>query len=336
MKMKKAERIKSALKGESVDRPPVSIWMHFPAVDQDALTLSKIQVNFQRKYDYDFIKLMPFGLYSAQDWGCQVQFYCDDIRSPVVYKHGIGDAKEWRNIKPLPPIFGNWGQQLRLAEYTVSQVGREIPVLQTIFSPLTTAYKLAGDRLIRDIRESPEWIHQALKAITETTKASIIENAKAGTAGIFFATQCATNDLFTIDEYNDFGKPYDLELLRIANETGLWFNILHIHGEHIMFEELLDYPVHAFNWHDRQVSPTLREARDLTDRCLIGGLNEKGAISSGTSDEVVREVCQAISEAGVKKLMIGPGCVTDPKPPEANLYAARMAVEPGMCESSLA
>jgi uroporphyrinogen decarboxylase len=330
--MTKTERVRAALAGKSVDRPPVSVWMHFPAVDQDSLTLAETQVAFQKQYDYDFIKLMPFGLYSAQDWGCQVRFFCDAEHPPIVFKHGVQKPEDWQKLKPLSPTFGNWGQQLQLAEYSVKLAGSDVPVIQTIFSPLTTAYKLAGERLLKDMRDHPDWVHEGLKMISETTRNSIIENAKTGIAGIFFATQCATTDLMNTTEYAEFGRAYDIPLLETANDCGLWFNMLHIHGDNIMFEDLMDYPVSALNWHDRQVYPSLKEARSMSDLCLIGGLHEKGVISNGNPEEVVREICGALADAGTEKIMIGPGCVTDPNPPKANLYAARLAVEPGMCQ----
>ncbi len=328
MRMEKMERVQAALAGKSVDRPPVSVWMHYPDVDQDALALAHTQVAFQQKYDLDFIKLMPFGLYSAQDWGCRVQFFCDRTRPPIVLKNGIANSQEWKNVQPLPAHFGNWGQQLQLADYTVQLTQGKIPVIQTIFSPLTTAYKLAGDRIFRDMKESPDWVHQALQAIARTTMDSVIENSQRGISGIFFATQCATVDLMTPEGYSEFGRPYDLEVLEAANQAGLWFNLLHIHGNNIMFSELADYPVQALNWHDRQVWPSLQEARGLCQQCLIGGIHEKGAISYGQPEEVMKEIGSAISAMGTNKLMIAPGCVTEPYPPEANLFAARLAVEP--------
>jgi uroporphyrinogen decarboxylase len=330
----KIERVKDALAGKAVDRPPVSVWMHFPAVDQDSLRLAETQVAFQKQYDYDFIKLMPFGLYSAQDWGCQVQFFCDDTHSPVVYKHGINHSVEWQKLRALSPEFGNWGQLLQLAEYTMAMVGDDVPVIQTYFSPLTTAYKLAGDRLLKDMTEYPEWVHQGLRVIAETTKKSIIANAKAGIAGVFFATQCATADLMSAEMYDDFGRAYDIPLLETAKDCGLWFNMLHIHGDNIFFKELLDYPVDALNWHDQQVFPSLKEARAMTDLCLVGGLHEKGVISKGRPEDVVWEICTSLQHVGTERMMIAPGCVTDPNPPKANLYAARLAVEPGMCKKA--
>jgi len=326
--MNKTERIKAALRKDIADRVPVSVWMHYPSIDQDALTLAETQVAFQRAYDLDFIKLMPFGLYSAQDWGCQVEFFCDATHPPIVRKHGIATVAEWNQVKVLPPHFGNWGQATQLAAYVGEMVGDKVPFVQTVFSPLTTACKLAGERVYTDLRENGAVVHRALEAITETTLAFIRENMAVGIAGVFYATQCACHDFLTWEEYKEFGRRYDLMLLEEANKHG-WFNILHIHGKNLMFRELADYPVHALNWHDRQEYPSLREARQLTDKCLIGGLNEKGPISCGTPAEVAGQVAATIAEAGERGLIIGPGCVAYPDTPVQNIYAARLAVERG-------
>lgn len=326
--MNKTERIKAALNKEAVDRVPVSVWMHYPAVDQDAFTLAETQVDFQRSYDLDFIKLMPFGLYSAQDWGCQVKFFCDATRSPVVHKYAIADVTEWNAVDVLPPHFGNWGQATLLAKAVGNMVGDKVPFVQTVFSPLTTACKLAGPRVYNDLRENGAIVHRALEAITETTLGFIRENMKTGIAGIFYATQSACFDFLTREEYREFGRRYDFLLLEEASKQG-WFNILHIHGQNLMFREMADYPVHALNWHDRQEYPSLREARQLTDKCLLGGLDEKGPISRGTPADVAGQVKATVAEAGESGLIIGPGCVVYPDTPPENIYAARLAVERG-------
>jgi len=323
----KYERVQHALQGCIVDRVPVSVWMHYPSVDQDARMLAEKQVEYQKRYDLDFIKLMPFGLYSAQDWGCRVRFFCDDVHPPVVERHGIDHVEDWASVEVLPPTFGNWGQQLQLTRYVYKLVGRDVPFVQTIFSPLTTAYKLAGDRIFSDIKTHPKLVHHALEAITETTRQSIIANIQAGASGIFFATQCANYDMMTEIEYAEFGSRYDIPSIEEANRCGAWFNILHMHGNQVMFDDLASYPVQALNWHDRQIMPDLISARKRTDKCLIGGLNEKGAISIGTPDEVTQEVWDTINESGSSKLMIGPGCVAYPDTPGENVYAARLAVE---------
>lgn len=325
MYMNKLQRVQAALAGKEVDRPPISLWKHYPAVDQDPLLLARAHVEFQEKFDFDFIKLTPFELYCVQDWGCQIKFFCTETESPIVYRQAIQHANDWRRLEVLPATVGTWGKQLLLTRHTKALAKPDVPIVQTIYSPLTVARKLAGDRVIHDLREYPAILHKALEIITETTIDFVKNNIAAGASGIFFATACANYDFMTIPEYHEFGERYDLEILRAASNA--WFNILHIHGSRIMFDELLHYPVHALNWHDSHEYPPLRRARAITDLCIIGGLDESGAICNGTPYQVVEEVSTFLSETNLRGVMVGPGCVTDPNPPANNIGAARLVVE---------
>ena len=223
-------------------------------------------------------------------------------------------------------ILGTWGKQLLLTKYVKELVKDEVPFIQTIFSPLTTARKLAGDRIFQDMKTNPEIMHKALQKITETTIGFIRENIRLGVSGFFFATQCATRDLMTDAEYKEFAAHYDLLTLEEANK-GTWFNMVHIHGQNTRFEELANYPAQALNWHDRREYPSLKEARALTDKCFVGGMDETGFLSNGPADRIIAEVTESIRQAGTKGLMIGPGCVAHPNTPAENIFAVGTAVK---------
>jgi len=64
---------------------------------------------------------------------------------------------------------------------------------------------------------------------------------------IFFATtDWGSYDLLTDEEYSEFGRPYDLEVLKMAQ--GAKLNVLHVCKEHNMLFSLCDYPVDLVNW----------------------------------------------------------------------------------------
>jgi uroporphyrinogen decarboxylase len=94
-----------------------------------------------------------------------------------------------------------------------------------------------------------------------------------------------------------------------------------------MFDELLDYPVQAVNWHDCHEYPPVRRAREMTDLCIIGGLDEEGPISYGKPFEVIEEVSDFLNETSLRGVIVGPGCVTIPNPPENNITTVRLVVE---------
>lgn len=220
--MNREERIKNALALKSVDRVPVSAWMHFSEVDQDPISLAEAQVSFNEKYDFDFIKMMPFGTYSVQDWGAQLTIYCDKYKEPIVKVPAIKTAEDYTKLNVLPAIYGTWGKQLQLTQRLSKIVRKDTPYIQTIFSPFSTLKKLAGNQLLSDIKEHPESVHVALKVITETTKNFVKANIDEGVSGFFFATQNATYDVMTVEEYEEFAFKYDLDMFLNIN---CWWGI---------------------------------------------------------------------------------------------------------------
>ncbi|WP_197282081.1 uroporphyrinogen decarboxylase family protein [Dethiosulfatarculus sandiegensis] len=325
-KMTKVERVKAALNKEEVDRLPMSVWLHYPHLDQDPRSLAEHQVAVQKEYDFDFIKLMPFGLYTTQDFGAKIKFFCQPNDPAIIDEFGIKDISDWGKIEPLGGTYGTYGKQVQLAQHVYNLVGDDVPFIQTIFSPLTTARKLGGDRIFEDLKKDPKLFHQALKALTETSVNFIKANIEAGVSGFFFATQCSATDLMTPEDHAEFGEKYDLMLFD-AFKDDTFFNVCHMHGENVMFDTLANYPANCLNWHDRWVPPSLGEARKLTDKCLLGGINENGVLAKASPAEVQAHVAEAVADASRTGLMIGPGCVAAPLTPEINYYAARMAVE---------
>lgn len=334
--MDKFERIKAALKGEAVDRPPGSLWYHISDIDQDPRSLAEWHKADNEKYDFDFIKLMPFGLYTVQDWGARVKIWCQRGRPPVVEDFGIHKAEDWKKLEVLPPVYGAWGKTLQTAQYVEKLTAGKTPFVQTIFSPLTTARKLAGDRILLDMKENPAVFKQALEVITETTIGFVKANINAGVSGFFFATQCAVYGFMTEAEYGEFGVPYDIKVINSYKDS-TFFNIVHLHGENCMFGLVKDYPVNCLNWHDRSTPPSLAEARVKTGKCFLGGLKELPSVggdgktipsilNTGSVAEVESHVHEALREMGGRGIIIGPGCITDPFMPEQNIFAVRRAL----------
>ena len=68
--MTKLERVRAALGCLDVDRPPYGFWTHLPGIDLDPLRLAAETAAFAQRYDLDFVKSMPNGLYCVEDWGC--------------------------------------------------------------------------------------------------------------------------------------------------------------------------------------------------------------------------------------------------------------------------
>jgi uroporphyrinogen decarboxylase len=317
------ERVEAALAGQIVDVVPVSLWRHFPERDQTAEALADVTLEWQNRFGFDFIKLMPPGDYATIDWGAESEYQGAVGGTRQTTTFPITTIDDWGKIKTVPVDRGRNREVIEAAKLVDERLGGEIPVLQTIFSPLTIAMKLSDGKVLEHLRQRPDIVHEALAAITEVTRGVTAATLERGAYGIFFATQCATTDLMTVDEYRAFGSAYDRQVLDAAG--GSRFTLVHIHGSNIMFDELVTYPAHALNWHDRRTAPTLAEGQASSGRTVVGGIHEK-AIAEMTPTEAAAQARDAIDALSARHLMIAPGCVMPITTPEANVRAVVEAV----------
>lgn len=313
-------RIEAAVAGRAVDRIPVALWRHFPHDDQDAGKLAARTLEWQRAWDFDLVKFMPSGTYGVEDWGARSVFDGAANGARVIAEPGVKRPEDWRRLARLDPAKGVLGAQNAALARAAKELGGSVPILQTVFSPLTTARKLAGEALIEHLRRNPDDIEAGLRIITDVTIDFSLAALKAGAHGLFFATQLATTDVLTVEEYRRFGVSYDLQILeKIRANTRL--NMLHLHGENVMFDLLAGYPVDMINWHDRLTAPTLAKGAGKFKGAVVGGVEERNLLVSGSNAGVREQVRDAISQTGGRRLIVGPGCVAAIAAPEANIRA---------------
>jgi uroporphyrinogen decarboxylase len=306
---------------------PVSLWRHWPVDDQRPVDLAWATVQFQRRFDFDFVKVTPASSFCLHDWGATDQwnghFHGTRDYGPRV----VSDVEDWYLLQPLEPRRGSLARQLETLQLIRDGLGREVPIIQTIFNPLSQAKNLAGaDRLLAHLREHPEAVEAALRTITDTTVAFVDALMELEIDGLFFAVQHAQAHLLTESEYVRFGRTYDLAILERAATA--WLNVLHIHGTHIYFDQLLDYPVQVVNWHDRETPPTLGEAKERFTGAVCGGIRQEETLVLGDPGAVRDEVDDAIRQTDGRGLVVGTGCVTPIIAPVGNIRAARQAVIP--------
>lgn len=309
MQMTARERVFAALNGHDFDHPPVSLWSHFPERDQSAEALTEATIEWQSRLDLDFIKLMPPGDYATIDWGAQSKYQgaAGGTRKTVHYP--VRSADDWRKIRPVPIDEGFNAEVVRACALVRKAVGPDIPILQTVFSPLTIAHKLSGGRVLDHLRTEPDEVHEALNAIEDVTQGMTAASIAAGADGIFFASQCATSDMVSEGEYRLFGVTYDEPVLGAAGNAGSTFTLVHIHGENTYFDILADYNAHAINWHDRRVGPSIAEVLDTyPERAVVAGIDEKG-VAEMTPNQADEQTQLARREARDRRILIGPGCV---------------------------
>jgi uroporphyrinogen decarboxylase len=326
MVMTKKERIKAALVGKPVDRVPIGFWRHWPGDDQKADSLARVTLEYQQRYDLDFIKIPVTSTYCVEDYGAKHEYRGNFIGDREFLGHVVKNIDDWNKIEPLDITRGKYGQHLQVLRMVLEKREANTPVVFTIFNPLAMASYLAGDEtLLVHLRQYPDKVEQALKALTETCANFVKAVINEGADGIFLSTRWASYELMSEEEYLRFGKHGDLSVLTAS--SGGWFNVLHLHGQYPMFNLLSDYPVQAINWHDRTAWPGLTESKKLFRGALMGGVEQYKTLNFGSPVDVESQVHDAIKLTNGRRLIITAGCTYPLSVPHSNLIAMRKAMD---------
>lgn len=319
--VKHRERIERCLAGEIPDKIPIAFWRHFPVDDQRPDNLACAILEFQRQYDFDLVKVTPASSFCIRDWGAEDEWRGNSEGTREYRRRVINSPEDWSKLKPLDPYQGSLGAQLACLKSICDELEPETPVLQTIFSPLAQAKNLVGGQmLLVHLRQHPEAILMGLQTIAESTKRFIEAACHLGISGIFYAVQHANYHLLSEDEYRKFGRKYDLDLLNLVSDK--WLNILHLHGENIIFNLFSYYPIQVLNWHDRETYPSLKGGQRQFPGVVCGGLRRLQTLELGSPDLVRDEALAAIHETDYRRFILGTGCVLSINTPRANILAA--------------
>lgn len=325
--MNKNELLKAVIAGQPTSKIPFSFWAHLPEIDRDAAKIAQATYQFYLDYDLDFIKTLNNGMYSIEDYGTEIDF-SEIARGGVakVVSTPIKSYQDFADIRLLSIHTGALGRELDYLKQLLALVDGEAPVLFMVFSPLTTLDKLTGGKLKDFIAEDTEGlIEQALDVIAQTTKDLAAVAIQMGAAGVYFASQSIAVDKFSAEQFLKYGLPYDLITLEGASAG--WFNAIHIHGDEIHFDLVKDYPLHVFNWHIGEASPTIKVGQTLTGKCIMGGL-QRFDITDNHLPQLKQQIENSIVAMGGVNHILTPGCgVRLPFDPETIRYIHQVKAE---------
>jgi uroporphyrinogen decarboxylase len=320
------ERLEATIAKDDVDRPAIALWRHFPVDDQSPVNLAEATISFQRDYDFDLIKVTPASSFCVRDWGAKDEWQGAAEGTRQYTRRVIQKPEDWEDLAVLDPKKGSLGAQIECLNMIVAELGDEVPVIQTIFSPLAQAKNLVGaDKLSIHLRRFPQQLNSGLETITKSIQRFVEAVEETGASGIFYAVQHAQYGLLAEAEYDEFGRNFDLQAFNSA--VDFKFNMLHLHGEQVMFDHFIDYPVAIINWHDRESPPTLAEASEKFSGALCGGLRRQETMVLGSPEEVKKEAQDAIQQTNGRGLILGTGCVMPTIVPRGNIIAARRSIE---------
>lgn len=317
------ERIDRHLSGKEIDRPAVSAWRHFYDRENTKDELVSSMLEFQQRFDWDFMKINSRASYHVENWGVRFGYSSDPLKKPVAESFPVAKKGDWRKIEPLDWRDGSLGEILAAGKEILDEVSGEIYCVPTIFSPLSIAADLveSDERFIELMIDGPEELHGALENITKTFIGYVGEMIKIGMAGIFFATtEWASRERLTEDQYLEFGRPYDLKVLDAASAG--FFNIMHVCKINNMLPIFRDYPVPVLSWNPfEEGNLSIAQADQITDKIFLTGADQNGPLLKGSVDDIKKQVSESLGSVSKGRLIVGPGCAVKVNTPEENLQA---------------
>ena len=289
MNMTKIERVRAALSGAEVDRPPFTVWYHFGLQHAPAERTAQVHVEFFEAYNLDWLKVMNDYSYPMPR-GIETLSVARDLKRIIAF-----DVRQ-----------GSLGDQLETIRLIGQSLRGKALVVDTVFNAWNTLKRnVLKEAMGPLMEEHPAELEAALAVVNDNLIRYAIASLHGGASGIFFSVP-ATPESLTGEQYERFMRPFDLAFLETIRPFGE-FHVLHAHGKELYLDRLQEYPVHAISWADREAGPPLGLMRRITPRALMGGIDH-GSFPYTSAAKIREQIRTAIAEAGPRKLFIAPGC----------------------------
>jgi len=322
------ERIRRIVGGVRPDRPAISFWRHHPRHEIRADDLVRITVEVQKRFDWDLVKINPRAEYHAEAWGNRYAFFEDEHRRPELIEPRIKSAEDWQRLEQVDPNEGVLGEHLRAVRAIREQLGPDVPIVMTVFTPLSIVAELAGVRrsLPAEFFQQAERLHAALEVVTKTFCGFVRLLIEAGCDGIFYATtRLGTRQNLTDDQFRSFSRPYDSRILAAA--SGGWLNVLHVCGRDAMLELTYEYPVAVFSYDMHAPSnPSGWQVVERTNRAVLGGLEAEATQRAENLEMLLRQARELLDSVGSHRAIVAAGCVLPTRADSQLLLRLRDAV----------
>jgi len=319
--MRSIDRVKAAIAGEDLDRPPAGAWGHTYREEWSPEELARVTIERARRHCWDFVKLQPRATFFAEAFGNRYHPSGHRLKGPVLDHAAVSSLEDWSRLELVNQ--SAFGDQVRALKLVVEGLGGDVPVIQTVFSPMSAASYLVdrdSRRLVRELRQHPEIVLPALEKIAAALIDFNRRNVEAGAAGVFYAiSHLATPDAMPLPVYNELLLPLDRKVLG-ALPPQAWFNVLHLCGGRQTIEIARELPIHVLSYacHGRG-NPSLDQARERSGKAVMGGVEQRKTLLSGPVEAIRGQVKEAVRETGGRRFLLGPGCSVPPRVRPENL-----------------
>jgi len=273
------------------DYIPASFFIHFDKNSRIGQAAIDKHLEFFNETDMDIVKIQYESSF------------------PVLSE--IKEPGDWKKM----PLYGKefYADQLEVVKGLTEKMKNDAIVIVTLYSPFMCAGHTTSDSIITEhLKQDPESVKSGMEIITESLTFFARECLKLGVDGFYLCTQGAENHRFENPEiFNKYIKPYDLALYNGIHDD-CNFNILHIcdhHGDYDDVEVFKDYPGHVINCSQKIGSEIVETEKfyEMFNRPFMGGINKRGIIVDGSTEEIEAEVKKVLNDAP-GKFMLGATC----------------------------
>jgi len=304
--MNKRQRFLAAVKGQPVDRPPVTAWVHFQSDHLLGAHTADLHIAFLREYDWDVLKIM------------------NDYRYPV--PAGVQSLEDPASLRAYTRISlkePNFVAQLECLK-RIQDTCPDTPLLETGFEPYQQIVRNIGFSQAQNLYRHKGEALAALEVVTEVMCEYIAAVKAMGIEGMFLSINGAIPAHVargaTEEQHEIFQKPYTVEVLKAAEGMA---RVLHVHGSSLEMSRVEGYPCEVLSVSDRlPTNPSLGQLRAMTDKCLMGGIDET-KIQERALPEIAAEVDDCLRAAGRDNFILAPGCTIPSFTSQRNLRFLR-------------
>jgi uroporphyrinogen decarboxylase len=287
----KRDRMLQWLEGKSEPGyTPAAFFLHFEEPNRVGAAAATKHLEYFRYTDMDFVKIQY-----EQDVQ-QVDF----IKKPA----------DWSKLKPNKLDF--YEPQLVTVREIVKAVKKDALVIMTLYSPYMWAGQTSPDTAFNHLEEDPEAVKKGLNTLVESQMLFVRACIEIGVDGFYMSTQGSDSGQFKNSKiFQEYIKPADLVAMKEATSK-CPFNILHVcdyYSPYENYDAVLDYPGQVVNCNTHLVDKTLawKEVKGLFKRPLMGGLDRKGLLATGSMDQIGEEVKKVLANAP-DQFILGADC----------------------------
>lgn len=317
--MTKRKRVIAAINQENISEIPSAFSLHFPPSCNSGDAGVKAHLDFFKQSDTDIAKIMNENLVPSPGAGSLF---------PESYKAVKSFDRHTSFIKT----------QLDFTSKIIDGIKEDLFTMGTLHGICASAlhpieksgYDYDSARRIQaeSLRTDERTTLDAFKRIADGMCELVYGYKETGIDSIYYASLGAESRIFTDEEFEKWIKPFDLQIMRVIKESGLYC-FLHICKDGLNMNRYKDgYPELAdvVNWGIYEAPFSLEDGRKLFEgKTILGGLpNRHGVLVDGSEEDIKREVKNIISSFGKKGFILGADCTLAT---EQDMKKLRVAVE---------